>query len=65
MPTIDCFNGIKIHVYNSEHRPPHIHAVYYEFEELIEIEKVVIYSGNLPNKQLKQVLIIFAERIQL
>ena len=55
MPTIDSFNGIKIPVYNGEHRPPHIHADYNEFEVLIEIEKGVIYSGNLPNKQLKQV----------
>jgi hypothetical protein len=55
MPTIDSFNGIKIHIYNGEHRPPHIHAVYNEFEVLIEIERKVIYSGNLPNKQLKHV----------
>jgi hypothetical protein len=26
-----------------------------EFELLIEIERAVIYSGNLPNRQLKQV----------
>ena len=55
MPTIDNFNGIKIHVYNGEHRPPHIHAVYNEFEVLVEIERNVIYSGDLPNRQLKQV----------
>jgi hypothetical protein len=55
MPTIDSFNGIKILVYNGVHRPPHIHADYNEFEVLIEIERAVIYSGNLPNKQLKQV----------
>ncbi len=55
MPTIDSFNGIKIHVYNGEHRPPHIHADYNEFEVLIEVEKGVIYSGDLPSKQLKQV----------
>jgi hypothetical protein len=55
MPTIDSFNGIKIHVYNGEHRPPHIHAVYNEYEVLIEIEREVIYAGILPNRQLKQV----------
>jgi len=55
MPTIDSFNGIKIHVYNGEHRPPHIHAVYNEFEILIDIERGVIYAGDLPAKQLKQV----------
>ncbi len=55
MPAIDSFNGIKIHVYNGEHRPRHIHAVYNYFEVLIEIERGVIYSGDLPNRQLKQV----------
>jgi hypothetical protein len=56
MPTIDNFNGIKINVYNGEHRPPHIHAVYNEFEVLIIIETKDIYAGELPNKQLKNVL---------
>jgi hypothetical protein len=55
MPTIDSFKGIKIHLYNGEHRPPHIHADYNEFEVLIEIERGTIYSGDLPNRQLKQV----------
>lgn len=55
MPTIDSFNGIKIHVYNGEHRPPHIHADYNDFEVLIEIKRGVIYSGDLPSRQLKLV----------
>jgi hypothetical protein len=42
-------------IYNGEHRPPHIHAVYNEYEVLIDIEKVVIYSGGLPVRQLKMV----------
>lgn len=55
MPIIDSFNGIKIHVYNGEHRPPHFHADYNEYEVLIEIETGMIYAGDLPTKQLKQV----------
>jgi hypothetical protein len=55
MPTIDSFNGIKIHVYNGEHRPPHIHADYSEYEVLINIENGEIYAGDLPAKQLKLV----------
>lgn len=55
MPTIDSFNGIRIHIYNGEHRPPHIHADYNEYEVLIEIETRGIYAGDLPTKQLKQV----------
>lgn len=54
MPTIDSFNGIKIHIYNGEHRPPHVHAEYNEYE-VFEIERGVIYSGSVPNRQLKQV----------
>lgn len=46
MPTIDSFNGIKINVYNGEHRPPHIHASYNEFEVLIVIETKDIYAGE-------------------
>ncbi len=53
MPIVDRFNGIKIHIYNGEHRPPHIHAAYNEYEVLIDIEKWVIYSGGLPVRQLK------------
>ncbi len=55
MATIDKFNGIKIHIYNGEHRPPHIHADYNEYEVLINIEDKHVHSGYLPNKQLKQV----------
>lgn len=55
MPTIDYIDGIKINVYNGEHRPPHIHATYNEYEVLIVIETREIYAGDLPNKQLKHV----------
>jgi hypothetical protein len=57
MPLIDNINGIKIHAYNGEHRPPHIHADYNEYEVLIEIESKKIYAGFLPARQLKQVLV--------
>jgi hypothetical protein len=55
MPRVDTINGIKIHLYNGEHRPPHIHAQYNEFEILIVIETGQIYAGEMPNRQLKQV----------
>ena len=54
MPTIDKIDGIKINIYNGEHRPPHLHACYNEFEVLLEIESSNIYAGDLPNKQLKK-----------
>lgn len=55
MPQIASFNGIIVRIYNGEHRPAHIHASYNEHEVLIEIETLLIYAGNLPKKQLKQV----------
>ena len=55
MPTIDIFDGIKICIYSGEHRPPHFHAIYNEFEVVVEIESNDIYAGDLPNKHLKKV----------
>jgi hypothetical protein len=55
MPILENINGIKIHVYNGEHRPPHIHADYNEYEILIEIETGKIYAGEMPNRQLKTI----------
>lgn len=55
MPAIDTFDGIKVCIYWGEHRPPHFHAIYNEFEVVIEIENSNIYAGDLPNNQLKKV----------
>ncbi len=55
MPTIDIIDGIKVCIYGGEHRPPHIHAIYNEFEIVIEIDDGNIYAGDLPNKQLKNI----------
>lgn len=51
MPTIDFFGGIKICIYSGEYRPPHFHAIYNEYEVVIEIESRKIYAGDLPNKK--------------
>ena len=55
MPLIEIFNGIKIYMYNGEHRPPHFHARYGEYEIVILIESEKIYAGEMPNKQLKRI----------
>jgi hypothetical protein len=43
MPIVDRFNGIKIHIYNGEHRPPHIQAVYNEFamRKKVKIPRII------------------------
>ena len=56
MPTIKVIDSIKIDVYSREHPPPHFHAIYAEYEELIEIKTLVTYAGNLPNTQRNKVI---------
>ncbi|MBI1306374.1 MAG: DUF4160 domain-containing protein [Bacteroidetes bacterium] len=56
MPTIDMFDGIKINIYNGDHRPPHVHVVYNEFEILLTIESQEVYVGELPSRQLKKAM---------
>ena len=55
MPLVDLINGIKILIYNGEHRPPHIHARYNEYEVLITIETQDLYAGEMPGRQLKTI----------
>jgi hypothetical protein len=52
MPTVKLLDSIKIDVYSREHPPPHFHALYAEFEELI----VETYAGKLPTIQRKKVI---------
>ena len=55
MPTIKNIDSIKIDVYSREHLPPHFHAIYAEYEELIEIESLKTYIGKIPAAQRKKV----------
>jgi hypothetical protein len=56
MPTVKLLGSIKIDVYSREHPPPHFHALYAEFEELIVIDSLETYAGKLPTIQRKKVL---------
>ena len=56
MPTFFIIDGIKIDLYYNDHVPPHFHAIFAEFEELIEIKTLETYRGNLPSKQHKKVI---------
>lgn len=56
MATLELFEGIKINVYNGEHRPPHFHALYAEYEAAILIDSGDIIAGKLPVKQTKKIL---------
>ena len=56
MPTVKILDSIKIDVYSREHPPPHFHALYVEYEELIVIETLDTYAGKLPSVQRKKVI---------
>jgi hypothetical protein len=50
------FEGITIKIYPLNHRPPHFHVEYNEFEAIIVINELTLYEGDLPRKILNKVL---------
>ena len=56
MPTISSFYGILIQMYWNDHAPPHFHALYAEYEVLIEIETLTVMEGSLPRRAIAMVL---------
>lgn len=55
MPEISRFLGIVIGMFYGDHAPPHIHAVYGEFEISVEIESGAA-TGRFPGRALAHVL---------
>ena len=57
MPILSKFYGITIRMYfqQSEHNPPHIHALYGEDIAAVEIQTGDILEGKLPPKALSMV----------
>lgn len=57
MPRISSFYGLKIFMYGNEHNPPHFHAVYNEYEAIVEIcDNPKVIQGELPSRGRKLVL---------
>ena len=56
MPTFFIIDGIKVDFYYNDHLPPHFHAIYAEYEELIDINKIETLQGKLPTKQHKKII---------
>ena len=50
MPTISQFFGIIIQMFWREHAPPHFHAMYGEYEALIDIRTLEVIKGRLPKR---------------
>ncbi len=55
MPELSRFFGIVIGIFYREHGRPHFHAVYGEFEAVIDIESGNVISGDLPKRALNLV----------
>lgn len=55
MPTISIIRGIIIlmHLTNKEHNPPHIHAIYGEYEATFYINDGLLYEGFFPKAESK------------
>ncbi len=58
MPVLSKFYGIIIRMYfqQSEHNPPHIHAIYGENVAAIDFQEKKIIEGELPKKALELVI---------
>ena len=57
MPVLSRFYGIVIRMYflQSEHNPPHIHAIYNDDVAAIDLATGKVLEGYLPNKALSMV----------
>ena len=56
MPTISRFYGILIQMYFGDQVPPHFHALYAEFEALIDIQTLEVIRGELPRRAMALVV---------
>lgn len=56
MPTISIFFGIIIQMFWNEHRPPHFHSTYGEYEAIIDIRTLEVIEGKMPRRALNLVL---------
>ena len=52
MPEISRFFGIVIRMHFDDHRPPHFHAQYGEFEIEVAIGSLEVIEGKLPSRAL-------------
>lgn len=48
MPEISRFFGIVIGMFWDEHRPPHFHVRYGDFEAVVDINDLRVSEGRLP-----------------
>jgi hypothetical protein len=56
MPEICRFYGIIIKIFFGDHPPPHVHAVYGEYNGLFNIETLELIEGDLPKRAIKMII---------
>jgi hypothetical protein len=56
VPTISVFYGIVIQMFWRDHGPPHFHALYAEYEALIDLRNFSVIRGSLPGRAMALVL---------
>jgi Domain of unknown function (DUF4160) len=52
LPEISRFLGIIIAIYYRDHRPPHFHAIYGDYEVVVNIENGVL-EGRFPRRAVR------------
>ena len=55
MPEVSRFYGIVVHIFYSDHAPPHFHAKYAGQEVLVSIRDLAVLEGQLPSRALGMV----------
>ncbi|MFM8331108.1 MAG: DUF4160 domain-containing protein [Candidatus Methylumidiphilus sp.] len=58
MPSISMFYGIIVYMYfkdNQQHKTPHIHVRYQDYEAVLAIPEGEILGGDFPNAKMKLV----------
>jgi hypothetical protein len=50
---VRVFYGIVIQMFWKDHSPPHFHALYAEYEALIDIRTLEVIQGHLPKSLFK------------
>lgn len=68
MPVISRFNGITIKMYlrQSEHNPPHVHAIYGECIGMFSILDGEMFEGDMPKRiqiLVKEFIAYYKERL--
>ena len=53
-----------MYIYSYDHVPPHIHAIYGEYEALISIRQVEIIKGELPSNKRKIAFAFVTENLE-